>query len=84
MKICETLGYDFNTIEFAVKDGIPYAIDFTNPAPDAEKTSIGEANFEWILKHAAKYLIECALESAATPKKSSKKKEVNWREMILA
>jgi len=84
MKICETLGYDFNTIEFAVKDGIPYAIDFTNPAPDAEKTSVGEANFEWILKHAAKYLIECALESAATPKKSSKKKEVNWREMILA
>lgn len=84
-KICETLGYDFNTIEFAVRDGIPYAIDFTNPAPDAEKTSVGEDNFEWILKHAAKYLIECALESEKTPKKKGgKKKELNWREMILA
>lgn len=82
--ICETLGYDFNTIEFAVKDGIPYAIDFTNPAPDAEKTSVGEANFEWILEHAAKYLIECAIASAAGPKKGAKKKGVNWREMILA
>jgi glutathione synthase/RimK-type ligase-like ATP-grasp enzyme len=84
-QICETLGYDFNTIEFAVKDGVPYAIDFTNPAPDAEKTSVGEENFEWILDHAAKYLIECALPSEKTPKKkSTKKKEANWRELILA
>jgi glutathione synthase/RimK-type ligase-like ATP-grasp enzyme len=79
--ICETLGYDFNTIEFAVKDGIPYAIDFTNPAPDAEKTSVGDENFEWILDTSAKFLIESALESAKM-KKTSKKKP-NWREMIL-
>ncbi len=82
LTICETLGYDFNTIEFAVKDGIPYAIDFTNPAPDAEKSSVGEENFEWILEHAAKYLIECAKESAK--KKKATKKTPNWREMILA
>ena len=83
-KICETLGYDFNTIEFAVRDGIPYAIDFTNPAPDAEKTSVGEENFEWILENAAKYLIECALPEKSAAKKGAKKKETNWREMILA
>jgi glutathione synthase/RimK-type ligase-like ATP-grasp enzyme len=79
--ICETLGYDFNTIEFAVKDGIPYAIDFTNPAPDAEKSSIGEENFEWILDASAKFLIHSAKESAK--KKKAAKKDINWREMIL-
>ncbi|MEI8134519.1 MAG: hypothetical protein WCH46_05490 [bacterium] len=79
--ICETLGYDFNTIEFAVKDGIPYAIDFTNPAPDAERTSIGEENFEWILNASANFLINCAKESA---KKKRIAKKQNWREMILA
>lgn len=83
-KICETLGYDFNTIEFAVRDGIPYAIDFTNPAPDAEKTSVGEENFEWILENAAKYLIECALPEKPAAKKGAKKKDANWRELILA
>lgn len=79
--ICQTLGYDFNTIEFAVRDGIPYAIDFTNPAPDAEKTSVGDENFEWILDTSAKYLIETALEVS---KKKPSKKKPNWREMILA
>ena len=81
IKICETLGYDFNTIEFAIKDGIPYAIDFTNPAPDAEKTSIGEENFEWILNASAKFLISCAKESA---KKKKPAKNTNWRELIMA
>jgi hypothetical protein len=36
IEACKGLGYDFNTVEFAVRDGIPYAIDFGNPAPDAE------------------------------------------------
>lgn len=52
------LGYDFNTVEFAVRDGIPYAIDFCNPAPDADKNSVGEENFAWIVEHAAKLAIE--------------------------
>jgi len=55
------LGYDFNTVEFAIRDGIPYAIDFCNPAPDAELTSVGEANFEWIVENAANMAIERAL-----------------------
>ena len=58
----EALGYDFNTVEFAVKDGIPYAIDFCNPAPDADINSVGQANFDWIVENAAKYAIEKAKE----------------------
>lgn len=54
------LGYDFNTVEFAVRDGIPYAIDFCNPAPDAEVTSVGEENFEWVVETSARYAIERA------------------------
>ena len=55
------LGYDFNTVELAVRDGVPYAIDFCNPAPDAERTSVGEENFEWVVETAANYAIEKAL-----------------------
>src|SRR5688572_7854210 len=31
LTICKTFGYDMNTAEFAIKDGVPYAIDFMNP-----------------------------------------------------
>jgi hypothetical protein len=44
------LGYDLNTVEFAMRDGIPVAIDFCNPAPDAEAASVGQANFEWVVE----------------------------------
>jgi hypothetical protein len=58
--ISDSLGYDFNTIELAVRDGIPYAIDFCNPAPDADKNSVGETNFEWIVEAAANMAIRRA------------------------
>ncbi|HMP30337.1 MAG TPA: hypothetical protein PKD85_12105, partial [Saprospiraceae bacterium] len=58
----EALGYDFNTVEFAVRDGIPIAIDFCNPAPDADINSVGQTNFDWIVKPAAIYAVEKALE----------------------
>src|SRR5882724_4002637 len=54
------LGYDFNTVEFAIRDGVPYAIDFCNPAPDAEVTSVGQDNFEWVVETASDYAIERA------------------------
>ena len=60
LKLNEWLGYDFNTVEFAVRDGIPYAIDFCNPAPDADKFSVGEENFEWVIETAANYAIDRA------------------------
>lgn len=56
-KLNVALGYDFNTVEFAVRDGVPYAIDFCNPAPDADVNSVGEENFEWIVQNASELLI---------------------------
>ncbi|MEO6939346.1 MAG: hypothetical protein ABI444_04295 [Candidatus Kapaibacterium sp.] len=73
--ICETLGYEFNTVEFAVKDGKPYAIDFTNPAPDAEASSVGEENFEWVVNTAADYLIALA-KKPRKPVKNLKHKDL--------
>jgi len=61
LRINKYLGYDFNTVELAVRDGIPYAIDFCNPAPDAEVTSVGRENFEWVVETAATFAIERAM-----------------------
>ncbi|MDX5477485.1 ATP-grasp domain-containing protein [Fontibacter flavus] len=60
LKLCQGLGYDFNTVEFAVRDGIPYAIDFGNPAPDADVNSVGQENFDWVVEEAAKMAIAYA------------------------
>lgn len=60
MTLCQGLGYDFNTVEFAVRDGIPYAIDFGNPAPDADVNSVGQDNFDWVVEEAAKMAISYA------------------------
>ncbi len=60
LDLCNALGYDFNTVEMAVRDGVPYAIDFCNPAPDAELKSVGEENFAWVVEHAAKMAVERA------------------------
>jgi glutathione synthase/RimK-type ligase-like ATP-grasp enzyme len=61
LTLCRELGYDFNTVEFAVRDGVPYAIDFMNPAPDCDSFSVGPDNFEWVLGHAADLLVGRAL-----------------------
>ena len=53
----QALGYDFNTVEFAIHDGVPIAIDFCNPAPDADRNSVGEENFNWVVEASAKMLV---------------------------
>ncbi|MCC7399982.1 MAG: hypothetical protein IT214_00695 [Chitinophagaceae bacterium] len=63
LRINKFLGYDFNTVELAIRDGVPYAIDFCNPAPDADRPSVGDENFEWVVETAANYAIEKALEN---------------------
>ncbi len=60
IRLCRALGYDFNTVEFAVRDGVPIAIDFCNPAPDADVNSVGQTNFDWIVENAAEMAIEKA------------------------
>jgi hypothetical protein len=68
LRLCRALGYDFNTVEFAVEDGIPYAIDFMNPVPDADLHSIGQANFDWIVKEVADLAIAKAKAAPHVPK----------------
>ncbi len=76
LKINNNLGYEFNTVELAIRDGIPYAIDFCNPAPDADLQSVGAENFEWVIEHAANYLIEVA------ENKNPKTGNLSWGEFI--
>ena len=56
------LGYDLNTVEFAIRDGVPVAIDFCNPAPDAEAASVGQGNFEWVVEAVSDMAIRKARE----------------------
>ncbi|HTS02002.1 MAG TPA: hypothetical protein VMN04_05715 [Thermoanaerobaculia bacterium] len=60
LALCRALGYDLNTVEFAVRDGVPYAIDFMNCAPDADRASVGEENFRWVVRTMADDLLERA------------------------
>ena len=74
--INQALGYEMNTIEFAVKDGVPYAIDFLNPAPDFERDRITEFYFEHVVDRMAKLAIDRALRG--TPAGSWPR----WEEML--
>lgn len=65
--LCEALGYDLNTVEFAIKDGIPYAIDFMNPAPDAELASVGEYNHNWIVEAMTEFIFKKLEEGFEAP-----------------
>ena len=73
--ICEALGYDLNTVEFAIKDGVPYAIDFMNPAPDAELASVGEYNHNWIVNEMTDFILKKLEEGFETP-------EYRWSSML--
>lgn len=75
LTICRALGYDLNTVEFAVEDGVPYAIDFLNPAPDAELTSVGPKNFAWIVDAVAEFAVEEAL-------REPQPIELHWARML--
>ncbi len=66
-KLCSALGYDMNSVEWAVRDGIPYAIDFMNPAPDFDVNSLGQKWFDWAVSNMADVTIEMALEGRTAP-----------------
>jgi len=65
LTLCRALGYDLNTVEFAVEKDIPYAIDFMNPAPDAGLESVGPENFNWIVEAVAEMAVSRAQQPAA-------------------
>lgn len=60
LKLVRALGYDMNSMEWAIKDGVPYAIDFMNPAPDMDIYSLTPHYFEWAVKHMADMAIRLA------------------------
>jgi hypothetical protein len=64
--INQALGYEMNTIEFAIKDGVPYAIDFLNPAPDFERDRITEFYFTHVVDRMARLVIDRALHGEAS------------------
>ncbi len=66
LAICQAFGYDMNTCEFAIRDGVPYAIDFMNPAPDMDVNSLGKNHFDWMVNTMADVMIELALSDKAT------------------
>lgn len=67
LKLCRALGYDLNTVEFAVENDIPYAIDFMNPVPDADLNSVGPTNFDWIVREVADMAITRAKAAKRKP-----------------
>jgi glutathione synthase/RimK-type ligase-like ATP-grasp enzyme len=77
LSLCRALGYDINSVEFAVQDGVPYAIDFLNPVPEAELNSIGEASFDWLVEQIADLAIAKARRAPQPP-------EVHWPAALAA
>jgi hypothetical protein len=62
LKLVRALGYDMNTVEWAIQDGVPYAIDFMNPAPDMDINSLTPHYFEWCVNAMADMVIDLALD----------------------
>ncbi len=76
LTLCKALGYDLNTVEFAVENGVPYAIDFMNPAPDADLHSVGQESFDWIVDAVARL----AIAKAQNPREMQS--EMNWAALL--
>ena len=74
--LVRALGYDMNSIEFAIRDGIPYAIDFMNPAPDMDVNSLTPHYFEWVVKAMA----DMAIRLAKEPRPQAK--EMRWQTLF--
>lgn len=66
LTLCAAVGYDMNTVEFAIKDGVPYVIEFMNPAPDMDVNSLGRRHFDWMVQQMADICIRLAKSSEAT------------------
>jgi hypothetical protein len=72
LKLVRALGYDMNSVEWAIKGGVPYAIDFMNPAPDMDVYSLTPTYFDWAVKHMA----DMTIKLAQTP--APQKAELRW------
>jgi glutathione synthase/RimK-type ligase-like ATP-grasp enzyme len=75
-KLNHALGYDMNSVEFAIKDGVAYAIDFTNPAPDFHIESILEPYFHVVTD----WMVDFCVKSARGEKKT--RDDYKWSKMM--
>jgi glutathione synthase/RimK-type ligase-like ATP-grasp enzyme len=75
IRLNQALGYDMNTVEFAIRDGVPYAIDFMNSAPDFDITSLTEKYFPWVVNAMADLLIERA-------KRKTSRRSYRWDNLM--
>src|ERR1039457_317132 len=75
LTLCRALGYDLNTVEFAVEEGVPYAIDFMNPGPDAAVESVGADSFRWVVDAVAEMAVSRALAPPQAP-------ELRWSRFL--
>jgi hypothetical protein len=64
-------GWDFNSCESLRNDGVWYPIDFANPCPDSQVTSL-HYHFPWIVKANLRWSLYCA----ATRKRM--RKTLDW------
>jgi hypothetical protein len=65
--LTDALGYDMDTVEFAVRDGTLYAIDFLNPAPDFDSFSIKQEGFTWALDRMCQLVLNYATGAKRAP-----------------
>jgi hypothetical protein len=84
LTLCRALGYDMNTVEFAIRGGIPYAIDFLNPAPDFDYHSIKPQYFEWVVEHMADMVIRYALGQEESVGETEAVGTLRWHDMMNA
>jgi hypothetical protein len=76
LTLVTALGYDMNTVEWAVRGGIPYAIDFMNPAPDMDVNALTPKYFDWCVTHMADMVIDLA------KKPKAQRHEWNWSKLF--
>lgn len=67
IKICSSLGFDFNVVEFAVKQGQIFAVEFINKFPLTRNSYLHPEHFSWLIMNTADYLIELARQRKVKP-----------------
>ena len=77
VKVNTLLCYDMNSVEFAIKDGVAYAIDFTNPAPDMHIESILAPHFEVVTD----WMVDLAVSIAKDPSKTMTS-QYKWAHLV--
>ncbi len=76
LKLVRALGYDMNSVEWAVRDGVLYAVDFMNPVPNMDVQGLRPAYFRWTVEHMA----DMAIRLAKNPR--PQREELRWKDLI--